>query len=70
MNPYVMKPYVDAFVGGGFTLVIVGILAPLGRRRLKKLVAVGITITGLVAVWCVGTALPPFYIYLFGILLI
>ncbi len=63
-NLYYPVSYVVAFIGGGFSLLLIGSLAPFWRRKDKKAVSVAaLVILVATAGWCGYTALPRYGYY-------
>jgi hypothetical protein len=57
-------PYIFAFLGGGFSLLIIGALAPSVRNGIKRACSVtALAILTIVAGWCGYTAVPHYSYY-------
>lgn len=64
VNLFYLSPYFYNFVFGGFTICIIGGLAPLARRGIRRIasIAIVVAVTGVV-LWCGYLALPSYSYY-------
>jgi len=63
-NLYYFFPYILAFLGGGFSLLIIGALAPRVRNGLKRSGSIAVlAVLAIVAGWCGYTAIPHYSYY-------
>lgn len=57
-------PYIYAFIAGGFSLLLIGSLAPLVRKRLRSVGSIfSLATLAIVTGWCGYTALPHYSYY-------
>ncbi len=57
-------PYIAAFIAGGFSLLLIGALAPIVRRGIRKAGSIIVlVILAIVVGWCGYTALPHYSYY-------
>lgn len=57
-------PYIFAFLGGGFSLLVVGAMAPMVRKGLKKTGSIAaLAVLAVTVGWCGYTAIPHYSYY-------
>ncbi|MFH1639880.1 MAG: hypothetical protein ABIB93_06205, partial [Chloroflexota bacterium] len=63
-NLFYLLPYVAAFIAGGFSLLVIGTLAPQVRQGLRRVGSIiALAILAVFVGWCAYTALPHYSYY-------